>query len=95
MADVIRTEYAGVAGKWYFYRSDLNPQLEGKTKYKEYELIAFEIFVAQDQDPCEVYLHDSKEINGRLLPSKMEVRNGDKRYAILTINDWKLAPTPK
>ena len=95
MADVIRTEYAGVAGKWYFYRADLNPQLQGKTKYKEYELIAFEIFVAKDQDPCEVYLHDARESNGRLLPGKLEVRHGDKRYSILDIKDWKLGATAK
>ena len=95
MAEVIRTEYAGVAGKWYFYRSELNPQLAGNSKYKEYELIGFEIFVAHDQDPCEVYLHESKEINGRLLPGKIEVRHGDKRYAVLSIKEWKLGATPK
>jgi S1-C subfamily serine protease len=95
MTEVIRTEYAGVAGKWYFYRSELNPQLANDRRYKDYELIAFEIFVAPDQDPCEVYLHDSKEINGRLLPAKMEVRHGDKRYATLSIRDWKLGATPK
>ncbi|MCE9533336.1 MAG: trypsin-like peptidase domain-containing protein [Planctomycetes bacterium] len=95
MAEVIRTEYAGVAGKWYFYRSDLNPQLKDRTKYKDYELIAFEIFVAHDQDPCEIYLHESKEINGRLLPTKMEVRHGDKRYSILSLRDIKMAATPK
>jgi S1-C subfamily serine protease len=95
MTDVIRTEHAGVAAKWYFYRSDLNPQLQGKNKYKDYELIAFEIFVAHDQDPCEVYLHDSKEINGRLLPTKMEIRHGDKRYAVLSLKDYKMAATAK
>ncbi len=73
----------------------MNPQLQGKSDYKEYELIAFETFVARDQDPCEIYLHDSKEINGRLLPTRMEVRHGDKRYAILNVKEWKLSATPK
>jgi len=95
MCEVIRTDYAGVAAKWYFYRPELNPQHQGKSNYKDYELIAFEVFVAHDQDPCEVYLHDSKEISGRLLPTKMEVRHGDKRFAILSVRDWKLAATPK
>lgn len=95
MTEVIRTGYAGVAAKWYFYRSDLNPQLQGKSKYKEMELIAFEIFVAHDQDPCEVYLHESREIDGRLLPGKMEVRHGDKRYAVVSIKDWKLGEAAK
>ena len=95
MTEVIRTEHAGVSGKWYFYRSDYNPTLQGKTKYKDYELIAFEIFVVHEQDPCEVYLHESKEIDGRLLPTKMEVRNGDKRYAVLSLKEFKLDKTPK
>jgi serine protease Do len=95
MAEVIRTKSAGVAGKWYFYRSDLNPQLQDKAAYKEYDLIAFEIFVSPDQDPCEVYLHDYKEIDGRRLPMALEVRNGDKRYAVFSITNWKLAATPK
>jgi serine protease Do len=91
MADVIRTEHAGTAAKWYFYRPDLNPQLEGKGRYKPYELIAFEVFVAHDQDPCEVYLHDPRDVGGRSLPAKMEVRNGDKRYAVLSLRDVKTA----
>jgi serine protease Do len=89
--EVIRTEHASVEGKWYFYRSELNPHSKDKLKYKENELVAFEIFVAKDQDPCEVYLHESKEIDGRLLPGKMEIRNGDKRYAILSLKDYRLA----
>jgi len=93
--EVIHTEHAGVAGKWYFYRSELNPRLKDKAKYKEYELIAFEIFVSKELDPCEVYLHDSREVDGRLLPGKMEIRNGDKRYAILSLKDWKLGATAK
>jgi serine protease Do len=93
--EVIRTEHAGVPAKWYFYRSELNPQLKDKPKYKDYELIAFEVFVLHEQDPCEVYLHESKEFNGRMLPTKMEIRNGDKRYAVLSLKDFKLGDTPK
>jgi len=95
MTDVIRTDYAGTAGKFYIYRDELNPHLKGKTKYKDYELIAFETFVTTDQDPCEVYLHDSQIVDGRLLPGKMEVRQGDSRYAILNIKDWKLKAPAK
>ena len=93
--EVIRTEHAGVPAKWYFYRSELNPQMPDRGKYKEYELIAFEVFVGHEQDPCEVYLHDSRENNGRLLPTMMEIRNGEKRYAILSLKDFKMAATPK
>jgi serine protease Do len=95
MAEVLRTEHAGVAAKWYFYRADLNPLLRGKAPYQEYELIAFETFVAHDQDPCEVYLHESKPVEGRLLPTKMEIRHGDKRYCVLNVANWKLTAAPK
>ncbi len=95
MAEVIRTEYAATPVKWYIYRDELNPQLKGKSKYKDYELIGFEAFVAPDEDPCEVYFHESTMVDGRLLPGKMEVRQGDARYAILNVRNWKLAPTPK
>ena len=30
-AEVIRTEHADVPAKWYFYRGDLNPQVEGRS----------------------------------------------------------------
>jgi hypothetical protein len=92
--EVIRTRFAGVSGKWYFYRSELNPHLKDKSEYKDNELVVFEIFVSSDQDPCEIYLHDSKLVDGRLLPGKFEVRNGDQRYAVFTVNHWKLGATP-
>lgn len=90
MAEVIRTEHAGVAGKWYFYRDELNPQLQGKSKYKDYELIAFELFILHETDPCEIYLHDAQEIDGRRLATKWDVRWGDKRYGIISLDKFKL-----
>jgi serine protease Do len=90
MAEVIRTEHAGVAGKWYFFRDELNPQLAGKTKYKDYELIAFELFVLPETDPCEIYLHDAQEFEGRRLATKWDIRWGDKRYGIISLEKYKL-----
>ena len=90
MADVLHTEHSAVEGKWYFYRADLNPQFANKHPYPDYALIGFEITVAVQQNPCEVYLHEYKEVDGRQEPGKMEVRNGDKRYGVLTIKDQKM-----
>jgi hypothetical protein len=90
MAEVLRTEHAGVACKWYFYRDELNPQLAGKNKYKDYDLIAFELFVLPDFDPCEIYLHDIQEIDGRRLGAKWDVRWGDRRYAVISLDKYKL-----
>ncbi|VTS05141.1 S1C family serine protease [Tuwongella immobilis] len=80
--EVLLTEHGAVDGKWYFDRKD------GK-------LLGFEIFVSDDDDPCEVFLHDYKPVNGVQLPHTLEVRYRDSRYAVLTISDYQLAEAAK
>ena len=46
-----------------------------------------------DRDPCEVYFYDYKDVDGRKLPHRIEVRYGDKRYAVLTVDKYTLAKT--
>ena len=76
--NVIRTKHGSVTCKWYFAKSD------GK-------LLGFETYLAKDTDPCEVYLHDYKDAGGGLmLPHRMEVRFGDKRYGYLNIAKYNL-----
>jgi serine protease Do len=72
MAEVIRTEGAGVTAKWYF-------------STKDYSLLGFEVSIDKEEDPCEVFLSDYKKVDGRDLPHKIEVWYGNKRYANLTI----------
>ncbi len=75
-ANVIRSKHASVTCKWYFAKTD------GK-------LLGFETSVSKETDPCEVFFHDYKDAGGGLmLPHRMEVRHGDKRYGILTINKF-------
>jgi hypothetical protein len=85
MAEVIKTEHANVPGKWYFYRADLNPQIKGMHPYPDGALIAGELSVDRGADPCEMYFSDFRDNGGKLLPGRMEVRTGDKRYAMFTI----------
>ena len=33
-------------------------------------------------DPCELYFCDFQDVGGKMLPHRIEVRNGDKRYAM-------------
>lgn len=68
--EVIRANYAGVEGKWYFDR-------------KDFKLIAAEVQVLRDEDPCEVYFSDYKAVDGRSLPHRIDVRWGDKNYGSL------------
>jgi S1-C subfamily serine protease len=75
--DVLRTRHGPVACKWYFSK-------------KDQQLAGFETYVTKDTDPCEVYLSDYKAVDGRMLPHRIEVRHGDKRYAVLTVAKYTL-----
>jgi S1-C subfamily serine protease len=79
-AEVLRTRHAGVDGKWYF--STRNDETAGR-------LLGFEIYMDRDEDPCEVYLSDYKDVGGGKLPHQIEIRHGDKTYANLVVNAWK------
>jgi S1-C subfamily serine protease len=76
--EVLLTEHIGAQGKWYF-----DP--------KDQKLLAFEVRVDKEDDPCEVYLSDYKEEGGRQLPHKMEVRYGNERYAILDLKTFQFS----
>jgi serine protease Do len=75
--EVLRTETAGVPAKWYFSKTDQT-------------LLGFEVFPENNADPCEVYFSDYKTVDGRQLPHRIEIRNGDNRFAVLTVKSYKL-----
>jgi serine protease Do len=77
-ADVMRTRHGSVSCKWYFAKTDA-------------KLVGFEVSLAKDADPCEVYLSDYRDAgNGRQLPHRIECRHADKRYAVLTVARWNV-----
>jgi S1-C subfamily serine protease len=79
-SEVLRTEYAGVPGKWYF-------------SGKDQSLLGFEISPDRERDPCEVYLSDyQKDSDGRMTPKRIEVRYGDKVYAVMDVTSFKVEP---
>jgi serine protease Do len=75
--DVMRSRHGPVTCKWYHARSDA-------------KLLGFEVYLAKDADPCEVYLSDYREVAGRQLPHRIECRFADKRYAVLTVARWNV-----
>jgi serine protease Do len=79
-AEVLRTRHAGVDGKWYFSmnKDDTAGQLLG-----------FEIWLDRDEDPCEIFLFDYKDVGDGKLPHRFEIRFGEKTYANLIVNRWK------
>jgi serine protease Do len=76
--EVLRTKHGAFEAKWYF-------------SLKDHRLLGAESWTAKEEDPCELYFGDYRPEDGRLLPHRIEVRNGDKRYAVLTVKAYQLA----
>jgi len=79
--EVLRTKHAGIPGKWYFSLKD-----DGTRG----QLLGFEVTADRDEDPCEVYLSQYKDVDGRKLPHHIEVRSGNGVYAVLEVSAYKL-----
>ncbi len=47
------------------------------------------MFPEEDADPCEVYFSQYHDVDGRMLPGRMEVRYGDEVYGVFTINEFR------
>ena len=77
-AEVLRTEHAASAAKWFFSQKDQT-------------LLGAEITVIRDEDPCELYFSDYKSVNGRQLPHRIDVRYGNGRFGVFTIKSYQLA----
>ncbi|MGW8257733.1 MAG: hypothetical protein ACWGMZ_09635, partial [Thermoguttaceae bacterium] len=54
------------------------------------DLSALEFFSADNRDPCEIYFSDYREFQGRLFPTRLEVRCGDIIFERFTINELRL-----
>jgi S1-C subfamily serine protease len=76
--EILTTEHAAAVGKWYFDK-------------KDHRLLGAEVNPVRDEDPCELYFHDFKAVDGRLLPHRIEIRYGNGRFGILTIRKYQLA----
>ena len=55
-------------------------------------LVEIEMLPDDDADPCEVYLSDYHEFDGRMLPGKIEVRFGDGIYQVFACKQYKFEP---
>ena len=75
--EVIRAKHGPFEAKFYYALTD--PALLG-----------CEVSVSTDEEPCELYFADYKPVDGRSLPHRIEVRSGDKRYAVLTVKTYTL-----
>ncbi|HYT90467.1 MAG TPA: trypsin-like peptidase domain-containing protein [Gemmataceae bacterium] len=76
--DVLNTTWATFTTKWFFTQNDK-------------QLRAFELRVDDESDPCEVYLSDYRQVDGRMLPHRMQVYHGNTHYATFEFSNFRLA----
>lgn len=77
-AEVINSRIGPYLTKWFFARDDQ-------------KLLGFEVRLEENEDPCEVFLSDYRNVDGRLLPHRMSVVYGDTVYGTFTIERYDLA----
>jgi serine protease Do len=75
--DVLATEHAGVAIKWH-----QNPQT--------LQLMGFEMWPVENEDPCEIYFSDYRKTAGGQLPYRFDIRYGDHLFGIFQVNNYDL-----
>lgn len=75
--EVLLTEHAAAQAKWYF-------------SLKDQSMLGGEFALSRDEDPCEFYFSDYKAVDGRVLPHRIEVRNGSDRWGVLAVREYKL-----
>jgi serine protease Do len=56
------------------------------------QLVALEMTPEEDTDPCELYFSEFQEIEGRILPGRIEVRNGDGVYQVFHCKHFEFGP---
>ena len=54
------------------------------------QLVGLEMYPDLNVDPCEIYFSDYHEVDGRLLPHRMEVRHGDHLFEVIQIDEFDL-----
>jgi S1-C subfamily serine protease len=79
--NVLVTEHAAVKSKWYFGKKDT-------------ALLGGEVWLAKDEDPCEIYFGDYQTTVGRQLPFRFEIRVGDEMYGVIRVRNCHLDSGP-
>ena len=77
-AEVLNSRFGPYQVKWFFTGADR-------------QLRAFEVRLDDNEDPCEVYLSDYRQVNGRSLPHRMQVYHADKHFATFEFNNFRLS----
>jgi hypothetical protein len=60
----------------------------------EGHLLAMEFYAEEDADPCEVLWSGYREVDGRHVPSRMEVRYGEILFGVFTLDESRFEDGP-
>jgi S1-C subfamily serine protease len=77
LVDVLLGEFRGIECRFYF-----DPGSG--------DLVALEMYPAQDVDPCELWFSEYRDMDGRFLPARIEVRTGEQIYGVLKPAKYEL-----
>jgi len=55
------------------------------------DLVGIEMQPSDDEDPCEIYFSDVREVEGRYLPHRWTIRHGDEVFAEVSIASYNFA----
>ena len=75
--EVLRTQIGSYVTKFFIHPKDAT-------------LVGLEMSFSKEEDPCEIYFYDYKDVNGVKMPHQMSVRYGDKAYGSLAIKNYTL-----
>ena len=53
------------------------------------------MYPAENADPCEVYFSDYRDVDGRLLPGRMEVRTADGPFGVFKLDQFTFGKSEK
>jgi len=60
---------------------------------KNGQLVAIEMYPDTHVDPCEIFFDDFRDVSGRQVPHRMEIRIGDKVFGTLEVQEFKAEKT--
>ena len=75
--DVLKTKKGQFEAKWYFDQ-------------KNHALLGCEATFAKEEDPCELFFYDWKDVGGVKLPHRIVCKFGDKTFATITARTYGL-----
>ncbi len=78
LADVLAGAYHDIECRFYFDPADG-------------QLVLLEMYPEDDVDPCELYFADYGEVQGHMLPGRIEIRHGDLIYQIVDCRRYTFA----